>query len=214
VHFICDEFSNVAQPDDFEKVLSVARSRGISISIILQNLSQLKALYEKSWESLVGNCDEFLYLGGNEASTHKYVSELLGKSTIDTNTFGRTSGIRGSYSTNWQIAGRELMTPDEVRMMDNSQALLFVRGERPIQDDKYDLTKHPRIKLTADGGMRPYRHELATRALLSVSVNAHTEHSPDNQTNSTSQPLLGDFELLSEEDLLELYELTDKEYYS
>ena len=107
-----DEFANVSLPDDFDKILSVMRSREVSVSIILQNLAQLKALFEKQWESIVGNCDEFLYLGGNEQSTHKYVSELLGKETIDTNTYGRSYGSHGSYSTNDQIAGRELLTPD------------------------------------------------------------------------------------------------------
>ena len=92
VHFMMDEFANVSLPDDFDKILSVMRSRGVSVSIILQNLAQLKALFEKQWESIVGNCDEFLYLGGNEQSTHKYVSELLGKETIDTNTFGKSTG--------------------------------------------------------------------------------------------------------------------------
>ena len=151
-HFIMDEFANVSLPDDFDKILSVMRSRGVSVSIILQNLAQLKALFEKQWESIVGNCDEFLYLGGNEQSTHKYVSELLGKETIDTNTYGKSSGRSGNYSTNYQISGRELMTPDEVRMLDNRYALLFVRGERPVMDFKYDILKHPNVKLTADGG--------------------------------------------------------------
>ena len=150
-HFIMDEFANVSLPDDFDKILSVMRSRGVSVSIILQNLAQLKALFEKQWESIVGNCDEFLYLGGNEQSTHKYVSELLGKETIDTNTYGKSSGRSGNYSTNYQISGRELMTPDEVRMLDNRYALLFVRGERPVMDFKYDILKHPNVALTTDG---------------------------------------------------------------
>lgn len=121
-----DEFANISLPDDFDKILSVMRSRGVSVSIIIQNLAQLKALFEKQWESIVGNCDEFLYLGGNEQSTHKYVSELLGKETIDTNTYGKSRGRNGSYSTNYQISGRELMTPDEVRMLDNKYAILFI----------------------------------------------------------------------------------------
>lgn len=129
VHFLMDEFANVSLPDDFDKILSVMRSRGVSVSIILQNLSQLKALFEKQWESIVGNCDEFLYLGGNEQSTHKYVSELLGKETIDTNTFGKSTGRSGNYSTNYQISGRELLTPDEVRMLDNQYTIyLFVEN--------------------------------------------------------------------------------------
>lgn len=152
VHFLMDEFANVSLPDDFDKILSVMRSREISVSIILQNLAQLKALFEKQWESIVGNCDEFLYLGGNEQSTHKYVSELLGKSTIDTNTYGKSTGHSGNYSTNYQNAGRELLTPDEVRMLDNELAVLFIRGERPIIDKKFDIMRHPNVSMTPDGG--------------------------------------------------------------
>ena len=151
VHFLMDEFANVSLPDDFDKILSVMRSREVSVSIILQNLAQLKALFEKQWESIMGNADEFLYLGGNEQGTHKYVSELLGKATIDTNTYGKSTGHSGNYSTNYQITGRELMTPDEVRMLDNRYALLFIRGERPVMDEKFDILKHPNIALTTDG---------------------------------------------------------------
>lgn len=156
VHFLMDEFANVALPDDFEKILSTMRSREVSVSIIIQNLAQLKALFEKQWESIVGNCDEFLFLGGNEKSTHQYVSEMLGKETIDTNNFGKSTGHGGSYSTNYQISGRELLTPDEVRMIDNDSAVLFIRGERPVMDLKYDILKHPNIRLTADGGAPEY----------------------------------------------------------
>ena len=158
VHFVMDEFANVALPDEFDKLLATMRSREISVSIIIQNMAQLKALFEKQWESIVGNCDEFVYLGGNEQSTHEYVSKLLGKETIDTNTYGQSHGRNGSYSTNWQMAGRELMTPDEVRMMDNQYALLFIRGEKPVKDFKYDVVKHPNIALTTDGGAKPYIH--------------------------------------------------------
>ena len=170
VHFLMDEFANVALPDEFDKLLSTMRSREISVSIIIQNLAQLKALFEKQWESIVGNCDEFLYLGGNEQSTHEYVSKLLGKETIDTNTYGRSKGRNGSYSTNWQLAGRELMTTDEVRMLDNRYALFFIRGERPLEDFKYDILKHPNITLTTDGGAEPYRHgeDLISIAALSI----------------------------------------------
>lgn len=170
VHFLMDEFANVALPDEFDKLLSTMRSREISVSIIIQNLAQLKALFEKQWESIVGNCDEFLYLGGNEQSTHEYVSKLLGKETIDTNTYGQSKGRNGSYSTNWQLAGRELMTPDEVRMLDNRYALLFIRGERPVEDLKFDILKHPNIALTADGGAGPYRHgeDSISIAVLSI----------------------------------------------
>ena len=158
VHFVMDEFANVALPDEFDKLLATMRSREISVSIIIQNLAQLKALFEKQWESIVGNCDEFLYLGGNEQSTHEYVSKLLGKETIDTNTYGQSRGRNGSYSTNWQISGRELLDSAEVRMLDNQYALLFIRGERPVEDFKYDILKHPNVKLSTDGGAEPYRH--------------------------------------------------------
>ena len=168
VHFVMDEFANVALPDEFDKLLATMRSREISVSIIIQNLAQLKALFEKQWESIVGNCDEFIYLGGNEQSTHEYVSKLLGKATIDMNTYGQSKGRSGSYSVNWQLAGRELLTPDEVRMLDNRYALLFIRGERPIQDFKYDILKHPNVKLTTDGGTAPYQHGEDTHSIASV----------------------------------------------
>lgn len=170
VHFLMDEFANVALPDEFDKLLSTMRSREISVSIIIQNLAQLKALFEKQWESIVGNCDEFLYLGGNEQSTHEYVSKLLGKETIDTNSYGQSKGRNGSYSTNWQLAGRELMTPDEVRMLDNRYALLFIRGERPVEDLKFDILKHPNIALTTDGGAGPYRHGEDSISIAALSI--------------------------------------------
>lgn len=170
VHFLMDEFANVALPDEFDKLLSTMRSREISVSIIIQNLAQIKALFEKQWESIVGNCDEFLYLGGNEQSTHEYVSKLLGKETIDTNSYGQAKGRNGSYSTNWQLAGRELMTPDEVRMLDNRYALLFIRGERPVEDLKFDILKHPNIALTADGGAGPYRHGEDSISIAALSI--------------------------------------------
>ena len=186
VHFVMDEFSNVALPDEFDKLLSTMRSREISVSIILQNLAQLKALFKDTWESIVGNCDEFLYLGGNEQSTHKYVSELLGKETIDTNTYGQSNGRNGSYSTNYQQSGRELLTPDEVRMLDNRYALLFIRGERAVMDDKNDILKHPNLKLTVDGGNQPFRHGGTENALdwKAVALNENS-----------------DYELLSDEEL-------------
>ena len=187
VHFLMDEFANVSLPDDFDKILSVMRSRGVSVSIILQNLAQLKALFEKQWESIVGNCDEFLYLGGNEKETHKYVSELLGKETIDTNTYGQTKGKSGSYSTNFQQSGRELLQPDEVRMLDNQNALLFIRGERPILDAKYDLMKHPNIRYTEDGGAGPFNYAKAPLA--------HDDFTFD-------ETRYDDYELLLDEDII------------
>ncbi len=119
---------------------------------------------------MYGNCDEFLYLGGNEQSTHKYISELLGKETIDTNTYGRSIGHSGSYSTNYQTSGRELLAPDEVRMLDNKYALLFIRGERPIIDLKYNTFKHPNISLTEDGGYKSYIHGDTRNAIASISL--------------------------------------------
>ena len=195
VHCIMDEWPNVALPDDFDKILSVMRSRGVSVSIILQNLAQLKALFEKQWESIVGNCDEFLYLGGNEQSTHKYVSELLGKETIDTNTYGKSSGRSGNYSTNYQISGRELLTPDEVRMLGNQYAILFIRGERPIMDFKYDILKHPNVALTTDGKEKPYKHGEVTIPHSSISVLAID---PDEVEESNYGETT--YELLSDED--------------
>ncbi len=202
VHFLMDEFANVSLPDDFDKILSVMRSRGVSVSIILQNLAQLKALFEKQWESIVGNCDEFLYLGGNEQSTHKYVSELLGKETIDTNTYGKSTGHSGNYSTNYQISGRELMTPDEVRLLDNQYAILFIRGERPIRDFKYDILKHPNVSLTADGKADVYRHGEVRDDIATISVgNFSKEEVEDIDISETS------YELLSDEDLQEIYKI-------
>lgn len=200
-HFVMDEFANVSLPDDFDKILSVMRSRSVSVSIILQNLAQLKAIFEKQWESIVGNCDEFLYLGGNEQSTHKYVSELLGKATIDTNTYGKSTGHSGSYSTNYQISGRELLTPDEVRMLDNRYALLFIRGEKPVMDLKFDLLKHPNIALTADGKARPYIHGEAVNANASIYLEEADPESVEELELPAKQ-----YELLSEEDLEQRYE--------
>ena len=157
VHLLIDEAPNIALPtDNFLPWLSTMRSRNIFCSYIAQNMAQLKALFKEQWESLVGLCDEFLYLGGNEKETHKYVSELMGKETLDTNTYGHTKGRNGSYSINDQQTGRELLTPDEVRMLDNRKCILFVRGARPMLDDKYDLMHHPNIHLTEDGGAPPY----------------------------------------------------------
>ena len=186
VHFLMDEFANVALPDEFDKLLSTMRSRLIFVSIIIQNLAQIKGLYKDSWESIVGNCDTLYYLGGNEQSTHKFMSEYLGKETLDTNTYGKSSGRSGNYSTNYQQAGRELLTPDEVRLLDKKYALLFIRGERPVFDKKYDILKHPRINETTDGNAKPYLH-------------GKIKYSIDDWQNI----LLSDreYELLSDEDM-------------
>lgn len=196
VHFLMDEFANVSLPDDFDKILAVMRSREVSVSIILQNLAQLKTLFEKQWESIMGNADEFLYLGGNEQGTHKYVSELLGKETIDTNTYGKSTGHSGNYSTNYQNSGRELMTPDEVRMLDNRYALLFIRGERPIMDEKYDILKHPNVGLSADGGAEPYIHGKVTEAVGGIQL---VDDSDGRKEPDTA------YVLLSEEDIKTIF---------
>ena len=196
VHFVMDEFANVSLPDDFDKILSVMRSREVSVSIILQNLAQLKALFEKQWESIVGNCDEFLYLGGNEQSTHKYVSELLGKETIDTNTYGKSSGRSGNYSTNYQNSGRELLTPDEVRMLDNKYALLFVRGERPVQDLKFNLFEHKNVDLSGLGKAKPYLHGGTENAIASFQIDY------DNYDIAKEvEEINSDYVILSEDEL-------------
>lgn len=201
IHFLMDEFSNVSLPEDFSKILAVMRSRNVYVSIILQNVAALKALFEKEWESILGNCDEFLYLGGNETSTHKLISEsYLGKSTIDTNTYGKSSGRNGNYSTNYQISGRELLAPDEVRVLDNRYALLFIRGERPVMDEKYDILKHPNIALTEDGGAAPYEHGGTENAVATLSFAGAAA-----ETLFEFNEPIPDYELLSDEDIEALF---------
>lgn len=196
VHFVMDEFANVALPDEFDKLLATMRSRQIFVSIIIQNLAQIKALYKDTWESIVGNCDELYYLGGNEQSTHKFMSEYLGKETLDTNTYGKSSGKSGSYSTNYQQAGRELLTADEVRLLNNDYALLFIRGELPIMDKKYDILKHPNVKYTKDGsGITYYHNEI--------------RHTIDDWQNIVLTD--NEYELLSEEDLEEYFKEQEKQ---
>ena len=202
VHFVMDEFANVSLPDDFDKILSVMRSRGVSVSIILQNLAQLKALFEKQWESIVGNCDEFLYLGGNEQSTHKYVSELLGKETIDTNTYGKSKGRSGSYSTNYQITGRELLTPDEVRLLDNRYAILFIRGERAVIDFKYDILKHPNVLYTTDGRALAYNHGKTNYEVANIVLDTNI----DNYKFDDIADITENYVIISSEELEEYYE--------
>ena len=197
VHFVMDEFANVSLPDDFDKILSVMRSRAISVSIIIQNLAQLKSLFEKQWESIVGNCDEFLYLGGMEQSTHKYISDLLGKETIDLDTHGKSSGRNGNYSTNYQISGRELLTPDEVRLLDNDYAILFIRGERPIIDLKYDILQHPNVKKTTDGTGKAYIHggvESSTASIIFEPINENYEY-------LINEEISNNYDLVSSENL-------------
>ncbi len=215
VHFLMDEFANIALPDDFDKILSVMRSREVSVSIILQNLAQLKALFEKQWESIVGNCDEFVYLGGNEASTHKYVSELIGKETIDTNTYGRSDGLRGNFSTNYQLAGRDLMSADEVRMLDNRMAIVFIRGEHPVIDEKYDICSHPNVGHTQDGGADAYlhgQHEADGISFVPVGVDSYSEQErkelPELEAYATSYEVYDEEE--ADEWLLDQYRKKEK----
>ena len=158
VRLMFDEFANVALPDGYARLQATMRSRNIMSTIILQNISQLKVLFKDDWEGIIGNADSFIYLGGNEQSTHKYISELLGKETIDTRTSSQSKGRNGSFSQNFQQTGRELMTPDEVRRLDNKDAIVLIRGEKPVIDEKYDILKHPNIHRTEDGGAPPYLH--------------------------------------------------------
>lgn len=201
VHLVMDEFANIALPDNFEIELATMRSRNISASIILQNLAQLKALYEKQWENIIGNCDSFLYLGGNELSTHEYITKLLGKETIDMNTYGQSKGRNGNYSTNWQITGRELMTPDEVRRLDNKYALLFIRGEMPVKDFKYDLKKHPNIALTTDGGAEPYSHEKEDYNLATLVFDESLMKAPKTDPEDVEED---EFVILTEEEIYDI----------
>ena len=160
VTFMLDEFANVALPDDYCSLLSTMRSREISSIIIIQNFAQLKALFKDTWETIPGNCDTFIYLGGNEQSTHKYVSELLGKGTIDKKSSGETKGRQGSSSRNYDVLGRELFTPDEVRKLDNKKCIIFIRGFDPIMDNKFIPFNHPMFNQTADGKGEPYVHQI------------------------------------------------------
>lgn len=159
VTLMMDEFANVALPDDFCSLLSTMRSRKISSIIIIQNLAQIKALFKDTWETITGNCDTLVYLGGNEKSTHQYISEMLGKSTIDKRSTGETRGVHGSASRNYDVLGRELMTPDEVRNMSNKKCLIFIKGFNPIFDDKYIPFRHKNFSQTEDGGGKAYIHD-------------------------------------------------------
>jgi type IV secretion system protein VirD4 len=197
VHCVMDEFANVALPDEFDKILSTVRSREISVSIIIQNLAQLKSLFrENLWESITGNCDTLLYLGGNELSTHEYLSRLLGKGTICTTSYQQSKGRNANYSTNMSIGGRDLLTPDEIRLLDNENALLFLRGERAVLDRKIDLLKHPNLALTADGGYVAYSHG---ETPLSINDIQYDQNRPE------------DFELFCDDDIERfLHTLDDK----
>ena len=160
VRLMFDEFANVALPDGYARLQATMRSRNVMATIILQNISQLKELFKDSWEGIIGNADAFVYLGGNEQSTHKYVSELLGKGTIDKKSSGETKGRQGSSSRNYDVLGRELFTPDEVRKLDNKKCIIFIRGFDPIMDNKFIPFNHPMFNQTADGNGEPYVHQI------------------------------------------------------
>ena len=210
VHFIMDEFANVCLPYSFDSLLATMRSREISVSIILQNLAQLKALFDKKWESIVGNCDEFLYLGGNEQSTHKYVSELLGKETIDTNSYGQNKGRNGHFTKNDQVQARDLMTPDEVRMLDNRYGILFIRGEYPVMDLKYDLMKHPKIKFTEEGGAAPFIHGRDTSSEATIQLVGDEPAIRDKAINMADLVKEHhEYEVLSNEELEEQFQIKE-----
>ena len=160
VRVLQDEWANVAQPESYPKILATCRSYNIGLNIIVQNVQQIKALYEKEHESIIGNCDTLLFLGGgNEPASLEFIVKLLGRETLATRTRGLTKGRNGSSTTNYQQTGRDLMTVDEVRKLDTNKAILFIRGEDPVIDRKYNLKRHPNIKLTSDGKAKPYIHK-------------------------------------------------------
>ena len=154
VRLMFDEFANVALPDGYAQLQATMRSRNIMSTIILQNISQLKALFKDDWEGIIGNADSFIYLGGNEQSTHKYISELLGKETIDTRTSSQSKGRNGSFSQNFQQIGRELASVDELAVLDGGKCILQLRGVRLFLSEKYDITKHPNYKYLSDADRR------------------------------------------------------------
>lgn len=163
VHVVMDEFANVHTPDDFLAILATCRSRNIGIAIILQNFAQLKEKYKEGWENIIGQCDEFLFLNGNEYSAHEQVSKMLGKETVDTNSFGRQYGMQGHYTTNYQTAGRELLTPDEVRLLPYEYAIMIVKNAPPLVDKKYDCAKHPNAGKTSLSGDKTLDYFYGTR---------------------------------------------------
>jgi len=161
VAFWMDEFSNIALPDGFTEIISTMRSRNISCNVILQNRAQLQALFKDSWQAIIGNTDVLIYLGGNEAETHKYMTEMLGKYTVSKQSKGETAGKSGSSSSNYDVIGRDLLTPDEVRKMDNSKCLIFIRGFDPIMDDKYHTLESDDFALASSLGMYEGKKERA-----------------------------------------------------
>ncbi len=147
VRFICDEFANTGKIPEFEKILATCRKFEISVQVILQNLSQLKRLYEKSWEEIPGNCDTTIFLGGKDQTNNEYIMKELGKETIDTMNVNKTKSKQGSTSYNDGILGRELMQLDELATMPNNECLVLIRGMRPFRTDKFDIVNHPRYSM-------------------------------------------------------------------
>jgi len=150
VMFVLDEFANIGQIPNFQIYISTMRSRKISVMIILQNLNQLKNLYKNSWETITGNCDSLLFLGGKEQSTLKYISETIGKTTIDYKSISENRGTNGSYSVGNQIIARDLITPAEVGLLKSEECILTIRGIKPFKSKKYDIEKHKNYKLLSD----------------------------------------------------------------
>ena len=219
VTFMLDEFANVALPDDYCSLLSTMRSREISSVIIIQNLAQIKALFKDTWETIPGNCDTLVYLGGNEQSTHEYVSKLLGKATIDKKSTGESRGRQGSSSRNFDVLGREIMTADEVRKMDNSKCLIFIRGLDPVLDKKYFTPKHPIFSQTADGDGKPYEYVNKTEddfigqpyELLNEQGVEHFVKIKENGENVFIQDLTYEEFMSLDKDRMKEYLLTEEE---
>ncbi|HCJ08629.1 MAG TPA: conjugal transfer protein TraG [Lachnospiraceae bacterium] len=219
VTFMLDEFANVALPDDYCSLLSTMRSREISSVIIIQNLAQIKALFKDTWETIPGNCDTLVYLGGNEQSTHEYISKLLGKATIDKKSTGESRGRQGSSSRNFDVLGREIMTPDEVRKMDNGKCLIFIRGLDPVLDKKFFTPKHPIFSQTADGDGKPYEYVSKTEdhfigkpfELLNEQGVEHFVKMKENGENVFIQDLTYEEFMNLDKDRMKEYILTEEE---
>lgn len=203
VHVQCiqDEWANTPQPDNYLQILRTARSRNIGCSVVVQGLSAIKAMYKESWEEVVGNCDSFLFLGGNDQESLSYISKMTGKATIDTITRGETKGRGGSSSRNFQNTGRELVTPEELRMVDRD-ALLLIRGECPVMDRKYDLNRHPNIRYTEMGGAPPYKVP-EDYCALSASIPAEDVQEEWKKGTPLAPELLSAFEVLHSKEELE-----------
>lgn len=150
VRFLLDEFANIGQIPQFETYIATMRSREMSVNVILQNLSQLKNLYKDSWETITGNCDTLIFLGGKEQSTLDYISKMVGKTTIDLRTTNVSKGQTASFSINNQVLGRDLITPSEVGLLKENECIVSIRGVNPFRSTKFDLKKHPKYKELAD----------------------------------------------------------------